>query len=30
MKAGEPSDPYLMTGFDKKVLHLTHDSDDGS
>ena len=21
--AGEPSDPYLMTGFDKKVLHLT-------
>jgi hypothetical protein len=25
VKAGEPSDPYLMTGFDKKVLHLTHD-----
>jgi len=24
--AGEPSDPYLMTGFDKKVLHLAHDS----
>jgi len=21
---GEPSDPYLMTGFDKKTLHLTH------
>jgi hypothetical protein len=27
VKAGEPSDPYLMTGFDKKVLHLAHDSD---
>ncbi len=26
MKAGEPSDPYLMTGFDHKVLHLTHES----
>lgn len=26
VKAGEPSDPYLMTGFDKKVLHLSHDS----
>jgi len=24
VKAGEPSDPYLMTGFDKKVLHLSH------
>jgi hypothetical protein len=24
-RAGEPSDPYLMTGFDKKVLHLAHD-----
>jgi hypothetical protein len=23
---GKPSDPYLMTGFDKKVLHLSHDS----
>ncbi|MDR1010444.1 MAG: hypothetical protein LBM04_04865 [Opitutaceae bacterium] len=21
-----PSDPYLMTGFDKKVLHLSHDA----
>lgn len=21
---GEPSDPYLMTGFDKKILHLAH------
>jgi hypothetical protein len=26
VKAGEVSDPYLMTGFDKKCLHLTHDS----
>jgi len=26
VKAGQPSDPYLMTGFDKKCLHLTHDS----
>ena len=25
--AHKPSDPYLMTGFDKKVLHLYHDSD---
>jgi hypothetical protein len=24
VKAGEPSDPFLMTGFDKKVLHLQH------
>ena len=24
--SGEPSDPYLMTGFDKKCLHLTHDA----
>jgi hypothetical protein len=24
--AGIPSDPFLMTGFDKKVLHLAHDS----
>ena len=24
--AGEPSDPYLMTGFDRKVLHLSHDA----
>jgi len=22
----EPSDPFLMTGFDKKCLHLTHDA----
>ncbi|MCL5280683.1 MAG: hypothetical protein M1376_12345 [Planctomycetes bacterium] len=25
VKAGEVSDPFLMTGFDKKVVHLTHD-----
>ena len=24
--AGEPSDPYLMTGFDQKCLHLAHDA----
>lgn len=26
VKAGLPSDPYLMTGFDKKQLTLSHDS----
>jgi hypothetical protein len=26
VKAGEVSDPFLMTGFDKKVVHLTHDA----
>ncbi len=26
VKAGETSDPFLMTGFDKKVVHLSHDS----
>ncbi|MCP4644235.1 MAG: hypothetical protein GY851_27580, partial [bacterium] len=26
VKAGKPSDPYLMTGFDKKTLALHHDS----
>ena len=26
VKANTPSDPYLMTGFDKKVLHLSHAS----
>jgi hypothetical protein len=25
VKKGEPSDPYLMTGFDKKVLHVKSD-----
>lgn len=24
--ANQPSDPYLMTGFDQKVLHLTHNT----
>ena len=27
VKAGEPSDPYLMTGFDRKCLHLAHETD---
>lgn len=27
VNANEPSDPYLMTGFDKKCIHLTHKSD---
>lgn len=27
VRAGEPSDPYLMTGFDKKVLHLSHEAE---
>ncbi len=27
VRAGEPSDPYLMTGFEHKCLHLTHDAD---
>lgn len=26
VKAGAVSDPFLMTGFDKKVVHLTHDA----
>jgi hypothetical protein len=26
VKAGQVSDSFLMTGFDKKVLHLAHDS----
>jgi hypothetical protein len=26
VKSGELSDPYLMTGYDKKVLHLAHDA----
>jgi hypothetical protein len=28
IKAGENSDPFLMTGFDKKMLHLSHDFQD--
>ena len=27
VKAGTASDPFLMTGFDKKVLHVTQDGD---
>lgn len=27
VKAGEPSDPYLMTGYDKKTVALTADKD---
>lgn len=26
--AGAPSDPYLMTGFDKKSLHLSHENEE--
>jgi hypothetical protein len=26
VQAGQPSDPYLMTGFEHKVLHLYHDA----
>ncbi len=28
VEAGEESDPYLMTGFDKKSVHLYHDSNE--
>lgn len=28
LRAEDQSDPFLMTGFDKKVLHLTHDSEE--
>ncbi len=28
VEAGVPSDPFLMTGFDKKMLHLTHDAEE--
>lgn len=27
VKANEPSDPYLMTGFEHKCIHITHDAD---
>lgn len=27
VKRGNVTDPFLMTGFDKKVLHLTHSSE---
>lgn len=26
---GEPSDPYLMTGFERKGLHISHDAREG-
>ncbi len=26
VRSGEPSDPYLMTGFEHKTLHLRHDA----
>ena len=26
VKANEPSDPYLLTGYDKKTLTLSHDA----
>ncbi len=29
VEAGTVSDPFLMTGFDKKVVHLAHNSDYG-
>ncbi|SDC96466.1 hypothetical protein SAMN02799630_01873 [Paenibacillus sp. UNCCL117] len=28
VKANEPSDPYLMTGFEHKVLHLAHEAEE--
>lgn len=28
VKAGETSDPFLMTGFDKKAMHIAHDAND--
>lgn len=28
VRPDEPSDPFLMTGFDKKCVHITHDSDE--
>jgi len=28
VKAGQTSDPFLMTGFDKKVAHFAHDLDE--
>ena len=27
VKAGQPSDPYLMTGYDRKRVELSHDAD---
>ncbi|MCB9952803.1 MAG: hypothetical protein H6824_17655 [Planctomycetaceae bacterium] len=28
VKAGIPSDPYLMTGYDQKTVHMSHQSDE--
>ena len=28
VEAGVPSDPFLMTGFDQKVVHFSHDADE--
>lgn len=28
VEAGQASDPFLMTGFDEKTLHLSHDADE--
>lgn len=30
VKASDPSDPYLMTGFEHKCLHVRHDGGDGT
>lgn len=30
VKAGEASDPYLMTGFEHKCVHVKHDGGDGT
>ena len=27
VKAGEPSQPFLINGFDKKIVHLSHDAE---
>lgn len=27
VKAGQPSDPFLVNGFDRRVVHLSHDAD---
>jgi hypothetical protein len=29
VRAGTVSDPFLMTGFDKKVVHITHGAREG-
>ena len=27
VEAGQPTDPYLMTGYDRKTMKLSHDAD---